>query len=162
MSHSNTPPVRKLAPLTTRSSSLRCVSAAEHHTTEQYSKTGRTEPRKNLRKNDLSWNTRHDFLKIPVFETLFWKPSEDPSQRASRNQKSLRIWQGHQTPSEQLRMHCALCTMHCIVRDLEIVIVIVSLKINFIPQRSRIADSATVTLKPLDGAAAIKKEESST
>ena len=37
MSHSNTPPVKNLAPLTTRSSSLRCVSAAEHHTAEQYS-----------------------------------------------------------------------------------------------------------------------------
>ena len=47
-SHSNTPQVKKLAPLTTRSSSLKCVSAAEHHTAEQYSKTGKTKPLKHL------------------------------------------------------------------------------------------------------------------
>ena len=37
-SHANTHQVKKLVPLTTRSSSLRCVSAAEHQTAEQYSK----------------------------------------------------------------------------------------------------------------------------
>ena len=63
-SHSNTPPVKKLAPLTTRSSSLRCVSAAEHQTAEQYSKTGRTKPIKHLAKSSLSWNTCQDFLKV--------------------------------------------------------------------------------------------------
>ena len=42
------PPVKKLAPLTTWSSSLRWVSTAEHHTAEQYSKTGRTKPLKHL------------------------------------------------------------------------------------------------------------------
>ena len=45
-SHANTPPVKKLAPLTTRSSSLRCLSAAEHQTAEQYSKTGKNKPPK--------------------------------------------------------------------------------------------------------------------
>ena len=44
----STPPAIKQAPLTTRSSSLRCVSAAEHHTAEQYSKTGKTKPQKHL------------------------------------------------------------------------------------------------------------------
>ena len=63
--HSNTPPVRNRAPLTARSSSLRFVSAAEHQTGEQYSKTGRTKPWKHLPRSDLSWNTRQDFLKIP-------------------------------------------------------------------------------------------------
>ena len=48
MSHSNTPPVRNRAPLTARSSSLRCVSAVEHQTAEQYSKTGRTKPQRHL------------------------------------------------------------------------------------------------------------------
>ena len=38
---SKTPPARKRALLTTLSSSLRFESAAEHHTAEQYSKTGR-------------------------------------------------------------------------------------------------------------------------
>ena len=54
MSHSNTPPVRNQAPLTTRSSSLRCVLAAEHQTAEQYSKTGRTKPRKRLPRSNIS------------------------------------------------------------------------------------------------------------
>ena len=58
-------PVRNRAALPARSSSLRCVSAAEHKTVEQYSKTGRTKPRKHLPRSDLSWNTRQDFLKTP-------------------------------------------------------------------------------------------------
>ena len=59
----STPPAKKQAPLTTRSSSLRCVSAVENQTAEQYSKTGKTKPR--LPMSNLSWNTRQDFLKIP-------------------------------------------------------------------------------------------------
>ena len=39
MSHSSTPQARNRATLTVRSSSLRCVSAAEHETAEQYSNT---------------------------------------------------------------------------------------------------------------------------
>ena len=62
---SSTPPAKKQAPLTTRSSSLRCVSAAEHHTADQYSKIVRTKPRKHPPRSNLSWNTRHYFLKIP-------------------------------------------------------------------------------------------------
>ena len=46
MSHSNKPPVRNRAPLTARSSRLRCVSAAENPTAAVYSKTGRIKPRK--------------------------------------------------------------------------------------------------------------------
>ena len=61
----STPPAKKQAQLTTRSSSLRCVSAAEHHTAEQYSKTGKTKPRQHLPMSNLSWNTRQDFLKTP-------------------------------------------------------------------------------------------------
>ena len=66
MSHSTTPLVRNRAPLTARSSSFRCVSAAEHHTAEQYSnKTVRTKPQNHLSISDPSWNTRQDYLKIP-------------------------------------------------------------------------------------------------
>ena len=43
MPHSDIPPVANLAPLTAR-----CVSVAEHHTAEEYSKTDRTKPRKHL------------------------------------------------------------------------------------------------------------------
>ena len=64
-SHSNTPSVKKPAPLNTRFSSLRCVSAAEHHTAEHYSKMGRAKPRKHHPRSDLLWNTCKDFLKIP-------------------------------------------------------------------------------------------------
>ena len=34
---------------------LRCVSAAEQQTAEQYSKTGKTKPRKHLPRSNLSW-----------------------------------------------------------------------------------------------------------
>ena len=82
---------KKLAPLTTRSSSLRCVSAAEHQTAEQYSKTGRTKPLKHLPRSSLSWNTYQHFLKIPSRGKLLWKQSEDASQKSSWNQMSLPI-----------------------------------------------------------------------
>ena len=52
-SHANTPPVKKLAPLTTRSSSLKCVSAAEHQTAEQYSKTGKKKPKASPKKQSI-------------------------------------------------------------------------------------------------------------
>ena len=65
MSHANKHPVRNRTPLTTRSSCLRRVSATDHHTAEQYSKTGWTKPWTRLTSSDLSWNTRQDFLKIP-------------------------------------------------------------------------------------------------
>ena len=47
-------------------SSLRRVSAAEHQTAEQCSKTGKTKPLKHLPRSSLSWNTCQDFLKIPT------------------------------------------------------------------------------------------------
>ena len=63
MLHSNIPVVKKLAQLTTWSSSLRFVSAADHHTAERHSKTGRTKPRKPLPRSNLSWNTGQNFQK---------------------------------------------------------------------------------------------------
>ena len=57
----------------------------------------------------------------------------------------------------------------CIVRDLEIVVVLVVLTFNFIPQRSRhsltftrsrLRDSLTVTLTPRNDTTAIKVESS--
>ena len=64
-SQANTLIVKKLAPLTTRSSSLRCVSTAEHHTAEHYYKTSMTKLRKHLPRSNLSWNACQDFLKNP-------------------------------------------------------------------------------------------------
>ena len=76
MSLSNTLPVRKRALLSARSNSLRYVSAAEHHTAEPCSKTGRTKPRKHLPRSDLSWNTRQDF-KIPSL----WEATQETNRR---------------------------------------------------------------------------------
>ena len=59
-------PVKKRAPLITRSSRLRFVSAAEHHSTERYSNTGRTKPQsKASPRSNLSRNTLQDFLEMP-------------------------------------------------------------------------------------------------
>ena len=44
----STPSAKKQELLIMRSSSLRCVSSAEHHTAEQYSKTGKTKPHEHL------------------------------------------------------------------------------------------------------------------
>ena len=95
MSHSNTPPLRKQAPLTTRSSSLRSVSAAEHHTAEQYSQTGRTNPQKHLPRSNIQYHRilARTSSRYQFFEKLLWKPREDASQRSSWNQMSLPIYQ---------------------------------------------------------------------
>ena len=68
--HSSTRPSKKLALLSTRLNSQRCVSAANHHTADQYSKTGRTKPLKYLSRSDWLWNTRQFFPKKPsLWET---------------------------------------------------------------------------------------------
>ena len=58
-------PVRKRAPQITRSNSLRCVPAAEHHTAKKYSETSRAKHQKYLTRSYLLWNTSQNFLKIP-------------------------------------------------------------------------------------------------
>ena len=135
-SHSNRPPVKKLAPLTMRSSSLRCVSAAEHQTAEQYSKTGKTKPLKHLPRSSLSWNTYHYFLKIPSR----WEVALETEWRCF----SKVILESNVTP-KIIRSSDSFSTVPpivnagdwgCIVRDLETIIVLVLLVFNFIPQRS--------------------------
>ena len=59
-------------PPTKRTSSLWCVSAAEHHTAEQYSKTGRTKSRKHFPRSDLSWPLAMTSSRYNVFEKLLW------------------------------------------------------------------------------------------
>ena len=163
MSHSNTAPVRNRAPLTARFSSLRCVSAAEHQTAQQYSKTGRTKPQKPLPRSYLSWNTRQDILK--------------KQRLCERRCFSNVILESNVTPnitrsSDSFSRDPPLVNggdWACIVRDLETIIVSVLLAFNFIPQRShhpltlprsRIRDSVTATLKPGDGTTAVKVESS--
>ena len=55
--HYKTRRAKKLVLLTTPSSSLRCASAAEHRTAEQYSKTGKND----LRRSDRLWNTSYNY-----------------------------------------------------------------------------------------------------
>ena len=78
---SKTVPARKLALLTTLSGNLRCEPVAEHHTAEQYSKTGITKLKKDLRRSDRSWNTCQDFLIILASELQHWKQSDGAFQR---------------------------------------------------------------------------------
>ena len=156
-------PVRNRAQLTARFTSLWCVSAAEHQTAKQYSKTGRTKPRKHLSRSDLSWNTRHDFLKIPSLC--------EAALETERRCFSKVIFESNVTP-KITRLSDSFSTVvlwGCIVRDLETIIVLLLAAFNFIPQRShhsltlprsRIRDSATATLTPGDGTTAIKVESS--
>ena len=128
MSHSSTTLVRNRAPLTTRYSSLRCKSAAEHHAAEQYSKTGRTKLRKHLSRSALSWSTSQDFLKIPNL----WEAALEAKRRCFSN-VSL---ESNVTPNIT-RSSDYFSTVPpivnggdwgCIVRDLEIIIVMVLYK----------------------------------
>ena len=159
MSHSNTPPVRNRALLTTRSSILRCVSVVEHHTAEQYSKTGRSKPRKHLPSSGLSWNTRQDFLKIPSL----WEAALETKRRCfSKISLESNVTPNITRSSDSFSTVPPIVNggdWGCIVGNLETIIILVLLAFNFIPQRShhsltlprsRIRDSATVTLTPGD------------
>ena len=134
MSHSITPPVRNRAPLTARSSSLRCVSAAEHQTAEQFSKNGRIKPRKHLPRSDQSKNTNQDFHKIPN--------RCEAALEIKRRCFSKVIFESNVTP-KMTRSPDSFGTIPlivnggdwlCIVRDLETIIVLVLLELNFIPK----------------------------
>ena len=72
MSHSNTPSVRNRSPLTARSSNFRCVSAAENHTAEQYSKTGRTKPRKHLSTSSSNSSSSSSSSIILTGVSVYW------------------------------------------------------------------------------------------
>ena len=149
-------PSKKQAPLTTRSNSLRCVTAADYHTREQYSKTGRTKPRKHLPRSNLSWNTCQDSLKIASLQTerrCFLK-----SHLGFKCQSTNIIMSSDSFSTVPPIVNAG--DWGCIVRDLGTTIVLVLLAFNFIPQRShhsltlmksRLRHSATVTLTPGDG-----------
>ena len=130
MSHSNTPPVRNRAPLTARSSSLICVSAAEHQTAEQYSKTGRTKLRKHLPKSDLSWNTLQNFLKI----LSLWEAAMETERRCfSKVILESNVTHNITRSSDSFSAVPPIVNRGdwgCIVRDLETIIVLVLLAFN--------------------------------
>ena len=95
----NTPPGRNRSPPTARSSSLRCVSADEHHTPEQYSKRTCQNPESISREAIYHGALARTSSRCHVFEKLVWKPSEGATQISYWNQISLPKYQGHQTPS---------------------------------------------------------------
>ena len=113
-----------------------------------------------LPRSDLSWNTRQDFLKIPSL----WEAALETEWRCFSNV----ISESNVTPnitrsSDSISTVTPIVNVGdrgCIVRDLETIVVLVVLAFNFIPKRShhsltlprsRIWDSATVTLTPGDG-----------
>ena len=118
--------------LTARSSSLRCVSAAEHQTAEQYSQTGRTKPRQHLPRSDLSWNTRQEFLKIPSL----WEAAMETAQRCfSKVILESNVTHNITRSSDSFSTVPPIVNRRdwgCIVRDLETIIVLVLLAFNFI------------------------------
>ena len=120
-------PVRNRASQTARSSSLRCVSAAEHHTVEKCSKTGRTKPWKHLSMSDLSWNTRQDFLKIPSL----WEAALETKRRCfSKVILESNVTRNITRSSDSFNTVPPIVNggdCGCIARDLETIIVLVLL-----------------------------------
>ena len=141
MSHSNTSPVRKLVPLTTRSSSLWCVLAAEHYTAELYSIRGRTKPWGHLSRSDMSSNTRAGV------------PQDTKSFRSCYGNRAKMHLKGHlgfKCHFQYIKLIRLLqhSWMGCawpgyIVCDMETITVLVILAFNFIPQRSRLSPANT-------------------
>ena len=131
-------------------SSLRCVSAAEHHTAEQYFKTGRTKPRKHLPRSNLSWNTRLDFLKIPSL----WEVAMETERRCFSNV----ILESNVTPNIS-RSSDSYCTVPpivnggdwgCTVRHLETIMIrdLVT-RIQFLSQVTPLTNLPEVTVQGL-------------
>ena len=159
----------KQAPLTTWSSSLRRVSAAKHHTAEQYSETGKIKTRKHLPKSNLSWKTRKDFLKMPNL----WEAALETERRCfsksiliskchSQYNKVIRLLQHSSSNSlcGWLEMNCAWPgDYHCLSLT-QFNFTHRRLHLSLTLPRSRFRASATVTLIPGDGTAAIKVESS--
>ena len=146
-------PVRKLALLTTRSSSLRCVSAAEHPSAEQSPKQARQTPESISQEAIYHGILARTSSRYHVFEKLLWKQSED----ASQGHLGIKCDSQYNKIIDSFSTVQTIVNWGCIVRDLETIIVLVLLVLNFIPQkshhsltlpRSLIRDSATVTLTP--------------
>ena len=140
MSHSNTLPVRNLAPLTARSSSLRCVSAAD---SEPSTRLQNNTPKlagqnpESISQEALYHETlARTFSRYQVFAKLLWKLSEDASQRSSLSQMSLKKITRSSDSFSTVPPIVSGGDWGYIVRDLETIIVLVLLAFNFIHQRS--------------------------
>ena len=128
----------------------RCVSATQHQTAKQYSKTGRKKNLKHLQGAIYHCNTCQDILKIQSLWEAALETEQWCFQNSSWNQMWLPLYQCHLTLSTQFQ------NTHTII---------VLLTFNIIPQRSHHSlslprswyrYSATATLTPGDGTTAIK------
>ena len=153
--------VKKLAALTTRSSCLRCVSAAEQNSSPILATQNPGSISQEAIYHGILTMTS---LRHQTFEKLLWKPSEDASQKSSLNQMWLPICQGHQTPLQHSSAWMG-GDWDALLSDQETIVDI--LVFNFIPKRShhsltlprwQFSDSATVTLTSGNGTTAIKVE----
>ena len=167
--HFKTPQAKKSVILTTLSSSLRHESAAEHHTAEQYSKTGRTMFQNDLRRGDRSWNTCQEFLVIPIL----WAVALDTERRCFSE-----VILASNVTTNMTRSAGSFSAVPprvngvnwgWTVLDQETFIVLVLLAFIFITQRlhhtltlfrSRFIDSVTATLSAGVGTTATKVESS--
>ena len=101
--HSNTPQLKKRAPLTTHGPVLRCVSAADHHTAESYSKAGKIKPRSNSHEA-----IYHGILARTSLRTNSLRScSGNRAKMLLKNHLGIKchsqlIYQGHQTSSAQV------------------------------------------------------------
>ena len=126
-------PRKKLVTADCTVQSLRCVSAAARHTAKQSTNTSSTKPRKHLLWSNLLWNCRQDFLKIPSL----WEAALETEHRCF----SKVILETNVTPNI-IRSSDSFSTVPPIVNlgdwrcnDIETIIVLVLLAVNFIPQR---------------------------
>ena len=160
MLYSNTPPVKKRAPLTPRSNSLMSVSAAEHHTAEHA-----------VLKNGLEKPSKASQSKQPIMVYSPGPPLDNKSLRSfsgNRGNMLLKILLEIKIHSQYIKVirllqhSSSMGDWGCIVCELESITVLVKLLLNFIPQtshhsltlpRARFRDSPTVTLTPGDGMA---------
>ena len=136
------PQLKKLSPLTTQSSSLMCVSTAEHHTTEQYSKTCRTKSLKHLPKSSLSWNTCQDFLK-----KSYRRCSRNRAKMILKSHLGIKCHFQYNKVFRLLQHSLPIVNAGvwgCIVRDLEAIIALVLLAFNFIHHRSPCYQSGVI------------------
>ena len=156
----STQPAKKLPPLTTGFNCLRCGSAYEHNTAEQYSKTGKTKRRKHLTIEAIGYEILFWIFKCSryqAFAKLFMKQNGDDSQRSSltsnltQNIKVCRL----RTASPRVNWG----ERRCILRDLETIIVLAFISFNLNSRRSHhwltllkswFRNSATATLSNRD------------
>ena len=160
MLHSNAPPVKKRDPLTTRSSILRCVSAAEHH--QGLGTALKNSTPKHAGQNAESISQEEICHVMLARTSSIYAKSLRSSLETERRYSQKSSWKQMSLPIIfPLDSVSAAPTIvngdgwGRVVRDLKTIIVLVLLAFNFTPQRShysptrprlQFSDAATVTL----------------